>query len=123
MKDEVALKNKVPGELDRYIPLSFSAINDEQVTFGGVSGWISYNFAILETIWVFHEKQGQGLGRELLEKFEKEAIAHKCRRILTSTNSFSQSLDFWQKNGFELLHTVHSGDDVMIYYLEKKLLP
>lgn len=122
MKDEVALKSKVPEELDRYIPLSFSAVSEEQTTFGGVSGWISYDFAILESIWVFHEKQGEGLGRGLFEKFEKEAIAHSCSRILTSTNSFSHSLGFWQKNGFELIHTVHSGNNLMVYYLEKKLI-
>ncbi len=119
MLEEIFDSKNLNLDLKRQIPLSFSVLSDNQSIHGGITGWISFDFAVLEVLWIEKGYRKKGLGKVLLDKLEDAAIKHQCSRILTSTNSCSDSLGFWLKNGFELLHTVEG--DISIYYLQKTL--
>lgn len=119
MLEEIFRNNSHDQKYKRQIPLSFSATGDNQTIHGGVSGWISFDYSVLEVLWVDPASRRNGLGRNLLQKFEEESRKYNCSHLLTSTNSLSHSLEFWIKNGFKLLYTVEG--DIPLYYLEKKL--
>ena len=122
MMEEIFKDEKVNPEFKKYIPLSYSLMNEKQSIYGGATGWMSYDFLLIETLWVDEAFRGKGLGGELLQKMEDEAKKNRCYRILTSTNSSSGSLDFWRKNGFELVYTTEkSPSGFFIYYLQKIL--
>ena len=122
MLEEIFSASHVDEKFKRIIPLSFSATKSDHTIHGGVTGWIGYDFAILEAIWVEKSYQKKGVGKMLLDKLEKEARDHNCYRILTSTNNVSDSLGFWIKNGFVLLHTVETKETgFTIYYFQKIL--
>ena len=119
MMEELFDSDNKDQSLKRQIPLSFSIISEGQNIQGGISGWIGFDFAVLEVLWVDKNYRKKGLGKVLLSKLEDEAKKHQCTRILTSTNSYSDSLDFRLKNGFELLCTAEGK--IQIHYLQKNL--
>lgn len=120
--ENIFVDSSADEKLKRVIPLCFSIMNPENTLIGGVTGWVAYDFTILESIWVDKDSQGSGMGKKLLDKFEQQAREHDSHRILTSTNNISQSLSFWTHNGFELTHSVESKDSAfIIYYLQKDL--
>lgn len=122
MMEEIFSNSNVEEGFIRNIPLSFSLTKSDNTIYGGITGWIGYDFTILEAIWVEKSYQKNGLGKMLLDKLEKEARDNNCRRILTSTNNVSNSLGFWIKNGFEVLHKVETKETgFTIYYLQKTL--
>lgn len=124
MLEEIFDSADKDSKFKRQIPLSFSVLSDTQSIHGGITGWISFDFVVLEVLWIEKNFRKKGLGRVLLEKLEDAAIKNQCSRIFTSTNSYSDSLGFWLKNGFELLHTVESSESkISVFYLQKILHP
>ncbi len=51
------------------------------------------------------DRRGSGLGRELMQRAAKEALAIGCRHALVDTFSF-QALPFYQKLGYALKMTL-----------------
>ena len=123
MMDTIFSTNKsVGGLIKDSIAVSYSITNSDNSTIGGISGWIAYDFAIIEAIWIETSSLKNGLGKMLLNKFEEKAREHNCCHILTSSNNVSDSLGFWQKSGFKILHTLKTKETgFTIYYLQKNL--
>ncbi len=124
MMEEIFSNSHVDEKFKRNILISFSATKADNTVYGGITGWVGYDFALLEAIWVERSYQKMGLGKMLLNKLEKIARDNNCYRILTSTNNVSDSLGFWIKNGFELMHKVETKETgFTIYYFQKILSP
>ncbi len=114
------VSEKVAPQFRRFLSLSFSAKDSTGYVWGGVSGWIRFDFASIEVIWVDPAQQRKGFATRLLREFEKKAIEAGCRKLLTSTND--QSHEFWLKNGFEIFSKIEGSEDsVSIYHLKKEI--
>ncbi len=121
VQDIIFAESSIDQSLKRCLPVSFSAKTDTQNLIGGICGWISYDYAYIDAIWIDKEHRNKALGRQLLQKFEQKALAEKCNKILVTSNSFSKSSDFWNKNGF-ILFCELPGQACDIQYLKKDLV-
>jgi len=77
----------------------------------------------ISVIWVDERIRHQGLGRQLMEQAENEAVQRGCRYARLATSNF-QSPTFYQKLGYTLYGTLENcppGETV--FYFWKKLDP
>lgn len=79
---------------------------DESGTIlAGVSGFTWGGCCFVAYLWVAEEQRGMGLGRALLEAFERNAVNKGCRIALLSSHSF-QSPGFYRRMGYEEQATI-----------------
>ena len=83
-------------------PLSVLARDESGQLVGGVAGRTIYGHWLIEVLWVDDARRGSGLGRQLMEQAEREAIARGCVAAQVDTLSF-QAPDFYRKLGFEVV--------------------
>ena len=70
---------------------------------------------------VHPEAQGQGIGRELLVYLEKKAAGQGATRIILDARE--NALEFYKKNGYQLLEKGHLlYGEIQHYKMEKHLL-
>ena len=67
---------------------------------GGIYGLINWNWLSVSLLWVDEGTRGSGLGTELLERLESEAVARGCVYSHVDTFSF-QAEDFYRRHGYE----------------------
>lgn len=72
---------------------------------GGVIARQEGEWLNIHYLWVHEDRRGSGLGRELMQRAAKEALAIGCRHALVDTFSF-QALPFYQKLGYALKMTL-----------------
>lgn len=102
-------------------PVYFGFSVDEKI-IGGCQITLSYDFLVLDKIFIPEELRSQGYGVRLFMEVESLARKNNCRKILLSTLKSMGALDYWLKNGFELTGKVMDcpeGDE--LYYLAKDL--
>lgn len=88
-------------------PLSVVAYNDEGKLIAGVSGRTIYQQFLIIAVWVDQSLRGTGLGRQLMQQAEIEAIKRGCKAAQLDTLSFQAPL-FYQKLGFEIVGQVEA---------------
>jgi GNAT superfamily N-acetyltransferase len=75
----------------------------------------------LQQLWVEKEARGQGVGSELLERFEQEASRRGCSLVYLDTFTF-QAPQFYQKCGYRVvLETRGFTNGIVKYSLHKAL--
>lgn len=88
---------------------------------GGVFGYISWGWCMIEMVWVDEQYRGNDLATNMMEKMEQFAINEGITRFKLETGSF-QALDFYKKLGYEVYGEL---EDYPIgetnYYLRKLL--
>jgi streptothricin acetyltransferase len=91
-------------------------------------GW--NNTLHIEDIEVLPERQGQGIGRMLLEKAVAAGSAEKVRAVTLETqNTNYPAIQFYRKNGFEIdcidlsLYTNNDATDGEVAIIMKRKLP
>ncbi len=67
----------------------------------GLSGFSWGGTCKVEWLWVHEELRGQGIGRDLMNRAEEEAVRRGCARMVVDTHSF-QAPGFYQKLGFQI---------------------
>lgn len=77
--------------------------------------------AILLSIGVDPDKQGQGLGKIVLKEFENDAFYFNDTIILTTDNVNNSKVNsFYLSNGYILLKTFFQGNRAMNFYYKNK---
>lgn len=80
--------------------ISYSALDHSQLNLGGISGWKSFDFSYIESLWVSPSVQKKGIGTQLLQQFIEKSKNLGCSTIIVSTTNVSNSLLFWKKHRF-----------------------
>ncbi|HLH02494.1 MAG TPA: GNAT family N-acetyltransferase [Bryobacteraceae bacterium] len=112
-------RSKIP---DRgYLPVHFELLDEGNEFAGGVSGYVSYGWLFIDTLWVSEPARIKGWGRRLMLAAEDEARQNGCRRAWLDTFSF-QARAFYEKIGYRVfaeLEEFPSGHSR--YFLRKEL--
>ncbi|MGI2106537.1 GNAT family N-acetyltransferase [Shewanella frigidimarina] len=87
------------------LPLTIVARSDEGNVVGGVAGRTIYKNFLINVVWVDDQYRGKGLGRELMQIAEFEAIKRGCLIAQLDTLDF-QAPTFYQGLGFNVIGTV-----------------
>lgn len=83
---------------------------------------LSFNYLLLESIWVEETEQKNGFGVRLYNEIENFAKQQNCDKILLNTFDFLNALTFWQRVGFEKVGVVENcPPGHKLIYLEKNL--
>ncbi len=119
----LAHSTALPAEQFEPLPLHCYALSQEGTVIAGLVGrthsipyWLE-----ISIIWVGERLRHQGLGRQLMERAEREAVQRKCRFARLATGNF-QAPAFYQKLGYTLYGTLDNcppGETV--FYFWKKL--
>jgi ribosomal protein S18 acetylase RimI-like enzyme len=113
--------NAQSAPLDQVAPVSCIATNDLGSVIGGAIGRTWGDMAELQQLWVREDFRNQGIGRRLLEVFEKEVVTREGKLIYLETFSF-QALDFYQKFGYQIdLERSGFPNQIKKYHLSKAL--
>lgn len=88
----------------RSVPLSAILRVDERVV-GAVLGRTVYGHWLIEAVWVHEGHRGRGVGRQLLEAAESEALRRGVRGAQVDTLSF-QAVGFYATCGFREVGTI-----------------
>lgn len=106
----------------RFGDLAVYARDDSGKMCGGLIGQKKGIWLYIKYLWVRDNCRGDGLGRQLMQKAEREAMQKGCRHALVNTASF-QAKPFYLKNGYALKMTLddHPEQGMQCYWLTKDL--
>lgn len=81
------------------------------------------NYAELLSIGVLPDYNGQGIGKELIKKFEEEAKNKGCSEMALTTDfdKNSKVLEFYKSTGYEIYYEFITYPDRKMYKLKKNL--
>jgi len=81
------------------------------------------NYAELLSIAVTPEAKGTGIGKEIIKKFEEEAIHKGCRRIALTTDYYNNGdvVEFYRRTGYRVFYEFITYPDRKMYKLIKDL--
>jgi ribosomal protein S18 acetylase RimI-like enzyme len=81
------------------------------------------NYAELLSIAVLPNYKGQGIGKELIRRFEVEAIKKGCSELTLTTDYYNNSnvLEFYKTNGFNVYYEFTTYPNRKMYKLIKNL--
>ncbi|HEX8272882.1 MAG TPA: GNAT family N-acetyltransferase [Longimicrobiaceae bacterium] len=74
---------------------------DDGALVGGLLGFTHWDWLFVGHLWLPEALRGRGMGRELLLRAEREAIARGCRHAHLDTFSF-QARGFYESLGYEV---------------------
>ena len=82
------------------VELTVRCADDAGELVGGISGWTWQEAAGIALTWVHDDRRGTGVGRAMLEEFERAAAARGVRRVFVTSFTF-QAPGFYEKHGYE----------------------
>lgn len=86
------------GEYD-YCPLNLTVRGEDQKIIGSLIGHTGLDWLYIDILWVDEERRRSGIGSNLINEAEKEAIKRRCRGSYLYTYSF-QNPGFYEKMGY-----------------------
>jgi GNAT superfamily N-acetyltransferase len=117
----IAFHEEKAGPRDfRQIAITVSDSETDEV-LGGLWGGTTYGQLKIEVLYLPEPLRGTGLGRQLIEQAEAEALARGCHASWLETFSF-QARGFYQRMGYSVFGVI---DDFpkghSLYFLTKAL--
>ena len=107
-----------PGRFKK-VQLILRDSND--VVRGGLLGRQSWDWLLVDILWVDEPLRGAGLGTQLLQQAEAEAQEVGCSRAVLDTLEF-QALSFYQRHGYTVFGVQEDyPPGSRRYYLQKNL--
>ena len=107
---------------DNHQALALVARNPQHIIIAGLVGVTYWGWLHIDILWVDESLRQQGIGRQLLQKAEEEALNRGCRHSHLETHTF-QALGFYEKYGYQVyaeLPDLPSG--YTKYFLKKDLI-
>ena len=98
----------------------FVLARDGEALVGGLLGFTHWGWLFISHLWLAEAARGSGVGRQMMEAAEREAVRRGCRHVHCDTFDF-QALPFYRRLGFEVFGTLedyppgHSR-----YFLQKR---
>ena len=98
----------------------FVLARDGDALVGGLLGFTHWGWLFISHLWLAESRRGGGVGRQMMEAAEREAVRRGCRHVHCDTFDF-QALPFYRRLGFEVFGTLedyppgHSR-----YFLQKR---
>jgi ribosomal protein S18 acetylase RimI-like enzyme len=82
-------------------------INNEIIGFAGIQfGSPESDYTRLHKLYVLPNYQGSGIGKDLLNEVEKQAISRQTQAIHLNVNKRNIATEFYKKNGFKTLEEI-----------------
>ena len=102
-------------------PLTLVVRNSEGEVVGGLRANTYWDWLYVETLGLRDEARGQGIGTQLLQMAEAEAVRRGCRHAHLDTLSF-QARPFYEKQGYVVFGKLENfvGEHTR-YFLRKEL--
>jgi GNAT superfamily N-acetyltransferase len=99
--------------------LNAALSNAQGDIIAGISGHTWGECCEIIRLWVAETERRNGIGKQLMQAAEQEAIARGCRQIVLSTHSF-QAPGFYEKLGFSRLTAIPDSpkDYEHIFYIK-----
>lgn len=81
------------------------------------------NYAELLSIGVLPHYNGQGIGKELIKRFEEEAIIRSCENLALTTDfdENNKAISFYKSSGYEIYNEFTTYPNRKMYKFIKKL--
>jgi N-acetylglutamate synthase-like GNAT family acetyltransferase len=114
--------NQAHGALRDVQKLCVFASDEQGSIVGGAVGRTWGECAELQQIAVSAANRRQGIGRDLLLRFETAAAARGCRLVYLDTFSF-QAPGFYQKHGYRIVLETRGMTHGVVKYTLQKALP
>ena len=111
------------GRSNEYRPLAVILSDPETAEpIGGLWGWTSFSFLHINLLFVPEQMRKLGLGRQLMEIAEEEAVQRGCRGAWLDTFSF-QARGFYERLGYISFGCIEDYPPGHSRYFLKKTLP
>ena len=110
------------SETDNFEDISFHrAAKDNKNNIIGIGRihFINKN-AQIRYVAIKKSYRGKGIGSKIIIELEKTAFNNKIRRIFL--NSRENAIEFYKKNGYEIINQVDSSFGNIIHYRMEKIL-
>ncbi len=106
--------------IDDAKPIGFT-VYDADTLIGGLNGVTSFGWLYIATLWLDESHRHRGVGTQLLQEAEKEALRRGCQRACLSSFTF-QAKPFYEKHGYTVfgqLDDYPAGEKM--YFMQKVL--
>ena len=106
-------------------PFAVMAHQADGTFVGGMYGWLQWGWLFVDLAWVDEDARGQGIGRQLLQRFEALAKEQGIIRARLNTASFQGGLAFYKRCGYETYAELEietpDGEKHVDYFMKKFL--
>lgn len=118
----VAYNDMKTGRLDHQ-PLVLVIEDDDGQIVGGLWGRTAYDWLYVELLVVPESLRGRGVGTDLLQRAEAEAVARGCRNAWLDTFEF-QARGFYERLGYTCFAELeHYPRQWSRFFMRKTLAP
>ena len=130
---DVAIRNAIVGPLiaynerqtgiDDFMPLALVISDDSGQAIGGLWGRTAFGWLFVELLFVPDSLRGRGVGRELMQRAEVEAVARGCHAAWLDTFQF-QARGFYERLGYTCFGELNEyPPGFSRYFMRKTLTP
>ena len=107
---------------DNHQALTLLARNQTGLIVAGLVGVTYWGWLHIEDLWVDEDLRQQGIGRQILQAAEDQALQRGCRFVHLETHTF-QALGFYEKAGYQVFGELPDlPRGYTKYFLKKNLI-
>jgi GNAT superfamily N-acetyltransferase len=118
--DSLIAFNDANASLSGYQPMAFAIDDEHGRVIGGLSGATAYGWLFVELLFVPESLRGQGIGTELIQRAEAEAVARGCHSVWLDTFQF-QARGFYERLGYSCFGELKSYPAGSRFFMSKTL--
>ncbi len=86
---------------EAFVKITLMMRDENDKVFGGAAGLIAWNWFYVSHLWVDSSVRGNGLGKEIMTRFEDAARKRGCEKAHLDTFSF-QAKPFYESLGYKV---------------------
>jgi len=122
VSEQLGIFNRAATGWPRGIPLNILVRQPDGEAVGGVEAGTAYGWLYVHDLWLPENCRGQGLGTQLMDAIEAEAVERDCKNAWLSTFSY-QAKPFYLKRGYvEFAKLDNYPASNQLFFLRKPLI-